>query len=78
MEAVFSFIAGPIGRLIRVIAGLGLILIGLFLVEGVVGWILAVIGLAPLLAGVLDFCIFAPLFGLPFVGPRLRDRVGQE
>jgi len=77
MEAAFRFIAGPIGRLIRAIAGLGLILIGLLLVEGVAGWILAVIGLAPLLAGVLDFCIFAPLFGLPFVGPRLRDRVGQ-
>ena len=78
MEAAFRFIAGPIGRLIRAIAGLGLILIGLLLLEGAAGWILAVIGLAPLLAGILDFCIFAPLFGLPLVGPRLRDKVGQE
>lgn len=78
MDAVFSFLAGSAGRLIRALAGLALILIGLFLVSGTGGWIIAIIGLAPLLAGVFDFCIFAPLFGLPFVGPRLRERLGQE
>ena len=75
MHGLFSFLAGPAGRLIRAIAGLALILIGSFLVRGAGGWILAIIGLAPLLAGVFDFCIFAPLFGLPFVGPRLRERL---
>lgn len=75
MEGFFSFIAGPAGRLIRALAGLALILIGLFVVRGTGGWIIAIVGLAPLLAGVFDFCIFAPLFGLPFVGPRLRERL---
>jgi hypothetical protein len=78
MEGFFSFIAGPAGRLIRGLAGLALILIGLFLVRGTGGWIVAIVGLVPLLAGVFDFCVFAPLFGLPFVGPRLRERLGQE
>jgi hypothetical protein len=32
-----------------------------------------VIGLVPLAAGVFDRCVFAPLFGLPFAGPRLRQ-----
>lgn len=77
MEAVFEFIAGSAGRIIRALAGLALILIGLLVVKGTGGWILAIVGLAPLLAGVLDFCIFAPLFGLPFVGPRLRERLKQ-
>ncbi len=75
MEAVFRFIAGSAGRVIRAIAGVALILVGLLLVKGVGGWIMAIVGLAPLLAGILDFCIFAPLFSLPFLGPRLRDRL---
>ena len=33
----------------------------------------AVIGLVPLAAGVFDWCFFAPLFRLPFAGPRLRQ-----
>jgi hypothetical protein len=77
MEAVFDFVAGPVGRLIRALAGLALILVGLLLVGGTGGWILAVVGLAPLAAGVFDFCIFAPLFSLPFLGPRLRERLEQ-
>jgi hypothetical protein len=78
MEALFSFLAGSAGRLVRALAGLALILVGLLLVRGTGGWIIAIIGLAPLLAGVFDFCIFAPLFGLPFVGPRLRERLKKE
>lgn len=78
MDAFFSFIAGSAGRLVRALAGLALILIGLFLIQGTGGWILAIVGLVPLLAGVFDFCVFAPLFGLPFVGPRLRERLQRE
>jgi hypothetical protein len=29
----------------------------------------------PLAAGLFDWCVFAPLFGLPFVGKRLRHAV---
>jgi predicted cobalt transporter CbtA len=78
MEGFFSFIAGSAGRLIRALAGLALILVGLLLIQGTGGWILTIVGLVPLLAGVFDFCVFAPLFGLPFVGPRLRERLQQE
>ena len=73
MNAFFGFIASPAGRLARIIAGLALILIGLLALGGVGGWILAIVGLVPLLAGLFDRCVFAPLFGLPFVGPRLRE-----
>ncbi len=72
MNALFRFLASPAGRLVRVVAGIVLIAVGLFLVQGVGGWILAIIGLVPLGAGLFDRCVFAPLFGLPFVGPNLR------
>jgi hypothetical protein len=73
MKAVFRFLASPTGRLVRVVAGLVLIVVGIAVVGGVIGWILAIIGLVPLVAGVFDWCFFAPLFGLPFAGPNLRQ-----
>ena len=63
------------GRLARVVAGIVLIIVGLVLVKGAGGWILAIIGLVPLAAGLLDRCVFAPLLGLPFAGPALRKAV---
>jgi hypothetical protein len=52
--------------------------IGYWWVQGTVGWILVIVGLVPLAAGVFDWCVFAPLFGLPFVGPSLRRAIQEE
>jgi hypothetical protein len=77
MKGFFRFIASSAGRGVRIVAGLVLIAVGLGLVHGVGGWILAIVGLVPLAAGVFDRCVFAPLFGLPFVGADLRRAVEQ-
>jgi hypothetical protein len=61
-----KFMASMAGRAIRIVAGIVLGLVGLFVVEGIGGIILAVVGLVVLLAGLLNFCIFAPLFKGPF------------
>ena len=78
MGALFGFLAGPLGRGVRIIAGLALILVGPFVVEGPASWVLEMVGLVPLLAGVFDFCVFAPLFGLPLVGSRLREALREK
>jgi len=75
MLAFFRFIAGPMGRTVRIIAGVVLIVAGIWWIPGVIGWIVAIIGLVPLVAGAFDWCVFAPLFGLPFGGPSLRQEV---
>ncbi|MFN2218753.1 MAG: DUF2892 domain-containing protein [Anaerolineae bacterium] len=75
MKALFRFLASSAGRLVRAVAGLILIVVGIWAIGGVVGWILAIIGLVPLAAGLFDRCVFAPLFGLPFTGPDLRKAV---
>ncbi len=31
-----------------------------------------VVGLVPLVVGLFDFCVFAPLFGAPMSGPKIR------
>jgi DUF2892 family protein len=77
-----TFMASATGRIIRVLAGLVLIGGGLVLtfVAGnvVLGLVLAVIGLVPLLAGMFDFCVFAPLFGAPLSGPEIRAHARQH
>ena len=66
------FMSSTTGRLIRITAGIILILLGLMNVKGTGGIILAVVGLAPLIAGLFNFCLFAPLFGGPFLGKDVR------
>ena len=78
MNGFFRFIANPAGRLLRIVAGIILVVVGLMWIHGAGGWILAVIGLVPLAAGVFDWCVFAPLFGLPFVGEHLRQAVRND
>jgi len=73
MDRLFGFLGSNYGRFVRFAAGGILISIGYWLVSGVWGWVLIIIGLIPLLAGIFDFCVFAPLFGLPFKGDRLRS-----
>jgi hypothetical protein len=60
------FMSSLAGRLIRIVAGIALIVIGLVVVHGTGGIILAIVGLVPLVAGVVNVCVFAPLFGGPF------------
>jgi hypothetical protein len=78
MNALFAFLASLAGRIVRVVAGLALILIGLLAVQGTWGWVLAVVGLVPLLAGLFDFCVFAPLARLPFAGKALRQTLDEK
>jgi len=67
-----KFMASTAGRILRVVAGLVLIYVGYFVIKGVGGDILAVVGLAPIAAGVFDFCLLAPLFGAPLSGKAIR------
>ena len=72
MNPFVSFMASPAGRITRIVAGIILIVWGLMGLTGVTGIIVAVIGALPLVAGIFDFCVFAPLFGAPLSGPKIR------
>ena len=74
MNPVIAFLASPAGRAVRIIAGIALIAWGIWGLEGAAGIIVILIGAVPLLAGIFDFCVFAPLFGNPFKGPEIRAR----
>lgn len=68
--AFVKFMASTTGRLVRIIVGIALIVLGLMNSN----WLLAIIGLVPLAAGAADFCIFAPLFGQPLAGKDIRSK----
>ena len=73
MKSVISFLASSTGRIVRIVVGLVLIALGFFVVNNTtLGVILIIIGLVPLLAGIFDVCVFAPLFGKPFSGKKIR------
>ncbi len=69
---LIKFLASETGRWVRIVAGIVFIAVGLLVVQNTGGVILAVIGLVPLVAGILDVCVFAPLFGLSFFGKAIR------
>ena len=72
MNPFVSFMASKTGRITRIVAGAALIVWGLLGLSGTAGIIVAVVGLVPLLAGLFDVCVFAPLFRNPFRGPEIR------
>jgi len=72
MNPVISFLASGTGRIVRVAAGVILVAWGWYGLAGATGIIVAIIGLVPLVAGIFDFCVFAPLFGAPLSGPKIR------
>jgi len=77
MRGFVDFMVSPAGRVGRVVAGVVLILVGLLVLGGTAGIILAVIGVVPLLAGAFDICIFAPLAAVPFSGKAVRRMSGR-
>jgi hypothetical protein len=72
MNPFVSFMVSGMGRAVRIAAGLALIVWGLFGLSGAAGLIVALVGAVPFIAGLFDFCVFAPLFGQPLSGPRIR------
>ena len=74
MDNFLRFMASPAGRFTRVAVGTSLIAAGL--VQGRKGWALAAGGLLPFSMGAFDWCLLAPLEGLPFEGAQLREVLG--
>jgi hypothetical protein len=65
-----KFMAGPVGRSVRVVAGLALIWWGYGQRDTTMGLIVMLIGLVPLLAGVLNLCLISALLGGPLKAGR--------
>lgn len=62
-----EWMSKPAGRIVRIIAGLILIGVGLYF-QTFWGYVVAVVGVVPVLAGAFNICLIAPVLGAPFRG----------
>ena len=69
-----QFMATNIGRLLRILAGMILVLVGLYVLAGVIRIVSAILGLLLIAAGLFNFCFIAPLLGAPFWGKDLNKK----
>jgi hypothetical protein len=70
-----GFMASRKGRWMRILGGASLVLGGLAS-RSPQGRRVALGGLVPLVAAVMDICLLGPLFGLPLRGEAIRRQVG--
>lgn len=67
-----QFMARPLGRGLRIIAGIALVLLGALALlpagESVWGWVLIAVGAVFVAVGAINVCALARLFGGPFSG----------
>ncbi len=68
-----KFMVSGTGRLLRIVAGLVIIYLGFAVIKKTVGDVVGIIGIIPLLAGMLDICVLAPVLGLPLSGKSIRS-----
>lgn len=72
MNPFVAFMASTAGRILRAVAGAALVYWGFAILGGVTGIIVGLVGLVVFSAGTFDFCVFAPLFGNPLSGKKIR------
>lgn len=69
---VARFLASSTGRIVRIVAGVVIILIGFLWAPSPWSYVLELVGLVPIAAGVFDFCLLSALTGHPFWGRDIR------
>jgi len=65
-----DFMRSTTGRGARIVAGIAIMIAGAGVVGGTSGLVIALVGLVPFFAGLFNFCLFAPLFGMNLIGQK--------
>ncbi|MBK9748953.1 MAG: DUF2892 domain-containing protein [Chloroflexi bacterium] len=76
--AFVTFMTGNTGRMLRIIAGIILMTVGVLVVKDTLGTVLSVVALIPIAGGLLDFCIVGAVLGYPFRGAAAREQLARE
>lgn len=74
MKGLIKFMTSTIGRLTRIALGLVLIVWGVYYANFTPNWILIIIGIIPLSAGIFNFCLIAPIFGYSINGDKAKKQ----
>ncbi len=73
-----KFMTSGMGRGARIVLGIVIMFVGLMVVQGTFGTILAVVALVPISGGLFDFCLIGFAMGYPFRGPEARKQLSGE
>lgn len=65
------FMSTPAGRILRVVAGIALVAVGLATQSVLWGVVLGLVGVVFIVAGAANVCFLAPLLRVPFQGRKL-------
>jgi hypothetical protein len=68
-----KFLNSQAGRILRIVAGIGFLVIGYIYRDHVLGVISMVWGILPLSAGVFDICYVSAALGGPLSGKKIRS-----
>ncbi len=75
---LLKFMTSGKGRLGRIILGLVVASIGLFVVGGWAGTLLTVVALVPISGGLFDFCLMGRALGYPINGRAARQQLSGK
>ena len=67
------FLNSPAGRIARLVAGIGFIVVGYIFRDHALGIVSMVWGVLPLTAGAFDICYISAVLGGPISGKKIRD-----
>ena len=67
------FINGPFGRVLRIVAGMGFLILGLLFRDQALGILSLVWSVFPLSAGAFDICYISAMLGGPISGKKIRS-----
>jgi len=73
-----KFMTSGMGRGARIVLGLVIMSLGLFVVQGMLGTILAVVALVPISGGIFDFCMIGFAMGYPLKGEEARKKLASN
>ncbi|MEP7137795.1 MAG: DUF2892 domain-containing protein [Chloroflexota bacterium] len=72
---ILKFMTSGVGRVARIVLGLVIMSLGVFVVQGTLGTILAVVALVPISGGIFDFCMIGFAMGYPLKGEEARKKL---
>jgi hypothetical protein len=75
---IVKFMTSGMGRGARIVLGLVILSVGLLVVQGTPGLIMAVVALVPLAGGVFDYCLVGAALGYPFWGAEARKKLAGQ
>jgi len=73
-----QFLNSKAGRVFRVVAGMGFLIIGYFFRDHPLGVISIVWSILPLSAGAFDICYLSAVLGGPLSGTKIREAQRQQ